>query len=242
MPELELVVPCYNESLSLGDLVRQVVEAASQHKMTPESFQLVLVDNGSTDNTQEVITQLKNSHLAPWFRCVQVVDNQGVGFGVMSGLNATTAPYTGWIHADLQNDPKDVFRALNILKACDIPEKTLVKGVRVGRNIFQYLQSRIFDATAFFLLGTRIKELGAMPKIFHRQLLTALNSPPKHSAFDLYVLYKAQMSGYTIRSLEVTLLPRKYGDSHWAKGLLSRYKALIFMGAYMLEIRKNISQ
>ena len=106
MLEFELVVPAYNEEKSLPALVETVTMAAQRNGYTPDSFQFVVVENGSTDNSYAVLEKLKGSMLGSWFRVERVVSNQGYGHGLWSGLQSTRAMFVGWSHADMQCDPE----------------------------------------------------------------------------------------------------------------------------------------
>ncbi len=238
MKKFELILPAYNESQGLPALVAQVVESALDAKFTPETFRLVLVNNGSTDSTPAVLQSLQSGHYASWLKCVDVYPNEGYGNGIFRGLQSTEAPVIAWSHADLQCAPQDAFRAYQFLT--QYPEKKiLVKGVRSGRKLRDILVSRIFELFARLLLGQRFHEINAQPKVFPRALFTELTDPPKTFAFDLYVLYRAKLAGYTIENIPVKFPPRIHGASKWAAHFFSRYKTIFGILAYMNTLRKN---
>ena len=101
MLEFQLVLPCYNESKSLEFLLRRAVTAAKEAGFDSNRFQLVLVENGSRDNSQEILAQLEKSELGSWMSKVIVTKNLGYGYGVLQGLKSTTAPVVGWSHAEI---------------------------------------------------------------------------------------------------------------------------------------------
>ncbi len=233
--ELELVLPCYNESKSIRTLVERASKAASEAGMGPNDFQLVLVENGSKDNSSTVMGELKTGPLGVWFRKVPVSPNEGYGNGIWKGLQTTTAQYVAWSHADQQCDPKDVFEALKVLKA-NGGSKLLVKGVRQGRGFKDNFVSRVFESMAYLFLGLRMYEMNAQPKVFSRALLSKLTNPPKTFAFDLYVLYHAAKAGYRILTIPVLFPPRFSGVSNWAASWTSRYKTILGMIGYMRQL------
>lgn len=67
-------------------------------------------------------------------RTVKVEINQGYGFGILSGLKETNSEYIGWTHADMQTDPYDTIRALEIIERKGNPENIYLKGKRKGRS------------------------------------------------------------------------------------------------------------
>ena len=238
MREFELVLPCYNEAKSLQFLLERAVSAAQEAGYSPEQFQLILVENGSKDNSKEVLSQLEQGKLAPWFRKVLVPQNLGYGFGVFQGLKNTQAKFIGWSHADQQCDPKDAFTALERLKKSGL-SKVLVKGVRSGRNWKDKWVTHVFETLAFFILGVKVKELNAQPKIFPRELLEEMVAPPKTFAFDLYVLYCAAKQKYKFETIPVLFPPRVHGVSNWASNFLSRYQTIWGMVKYMFHLSRT---
>ncbi len=238
MLEFELVLPCYNEEKSLETILKRAVEAAKESGYTPETFQLALVENGSKDNSSAVMDQLKASPLGVWFRKVPVNPNLGYGWGVWTGLQSTTAKYVSWSHADQQCDPKDAFRALDIIKKSG-NDKLLVKGRRTGRDWKDKFVSRTFETLAWFILGIYVYDTNAQPKVFSRNLLSHLKNPPLNFAFDLYVLFNAKKAGYQFETISVLFPPRIHGMSNWASNFAGRYKTFLNMIAYMFRLSRD---
>lgn len=236
--EFEIIIPAYNEAKNLKLLIERASLAAQENQYTAEQFNLLLVNNGSFDDSKLILSELKQSDLGAWFRIVTVEVNQGYGYGLWQGLQASTAEYVGWSHADLQCDPNDAFRALQMIKSC--PDKRLiVKGVRIGRDWKDKIISRVFEALAWLILGVRVFEMNAQPKVFHRDFLKEIINPPKTFAFDLYALYCGQKAGYKTRAIQVQFPPRIHGVSNWASGFISRYKTIWGIIKYMFELRKK---
>lgn len=236
--EFELVLPAYNEEKSLPNLLQRAVQAAESHGTTPGRFQLVVVNNGSTDDSAAVLAWLKTSDLGSWFRTVNVPANTGYGAGVLAGLQATAAPVIGWSHADLQCDPGDAFRALALLRERG-EKKVFVKGRRYGRRLRDRIVTAIFGLFARVLLNLRVAEINAQPKVFHRDLLPSLAGAPRDFAFDLYALYRARRSGLAIDTVDVHFPPRIHGASRWAATFLSRYKTIGRMILFMWRLRRT---
>lgn len=235
--QFELVLPCYNESKSLINIVSRVVRSAEQFGLNPQNFRLTLVQNGSTDDSLEIMERLKCSDYGPWFQVVDVPTNQGYGHGIWSGLICTTAPIIGWSHADQQCDPLDAFKAFSmILGANKQSALVLVKGTRSGRNLRDVFVSRVFESIAQWILGFKVHEMNAQPKVFSRALLAHMTNPPKNFAFDLYALYTATKVGFEIRTIPVVFPPRIHGASKWAYNFLSRYRTIFGMIKYMFEL------
>ena len=237
MQEFELVVPAYNEAKNLSTLLDRAIDAAKNAGFDANKFKLVLVENGSTDESKQVLSELLSTERREWVRVVTVPVNQGYGFGLWAGLSSTTSPYVGWSHADLQCDTADAFIALTILKAAN-GTKHLVKGIREGRNWKDIFVSRVFETLAWLISGVHVKEMNAQPKIFPRELLTHLKNPPKTFALDLYLLYQAARQGYKPLTLTVLFPPRVHGMSKWAASFMGRYKTILGIIRYMITLAR----
>lgn len=235
MPEFELVLPCYNEAKTLGRLLQEVIRAAKEAHYDPSRFQLVLVQNGSTDNTAEEARRL-HQQFGEWFRIKDIKVNQGYGFGIWSGLQETTAPFVGWSHADLQCSPADAFRALAVLKA---EKKTIVRGRRRDRDIKDRFVSRVFEFLSRMILGMRCFEINAQPKVFSREFLKEIKNPPTHFGFDLYSLFRAKCAGYQEQFIDVSFPPRIHGTSKWAGTLWQRHRTILGMIGFMWRLRRT---
>ena len=93
------------------------------------NVEVVLVDNGSTDNSVGVLKDLGIPRNG--VRCVRVETNIGYGHGILSGLKEAKGEFIGWTHADLQADPFDFVRAVEIIEDEDWSDKLYIK--EIGR-------------------------------------------------------------------------------------------------------------
>lgn len=238
MRKFELVLPAYNESKNLEILIQRSVQAATEMGIGAEEFGLVIVQNGSKDNSEQVLTELKSGPLGKWFRHVSVSTNKGYGFGIMQGLKVTEAEIIGWSHADMQCDPKNALLAYRELSAQQ-EAKVLIKGTRTGRNWKDWLVSRVFELIASIIFGRAFHEINAQPKVFNRRLLSLMKEPPLTFAFDIYCLYAAKKDNYTIRTIPVTFPPRIHGFSNWSATFFRRYATILGMIRYMAQLAKR---
>lgn len=238
MLKFQLVVPAFNEASSLELLVRRVAASARAEGFSPEEFQLLIVENGSTDDSQKILKRLKLHEFGSWFDVLRLENNLGYGGGIWAGLQATTAPIIGWTHSDLQCEPRDAFTAFQKLRELE-SKKVIVKGVRFGRSRREILVSRVYELAARVLLGFRGYEINAQPKVFHREALQLVPNPPKNIAFDLYFLLFAARAGYSFHTIPVHFPARLYGKSSWSSSIVSRCKTIYGVLNYMYQLRKS---
>ncbi|MCG6154654.1 glycosyltransferase family 2 protein [Rubinisphaera sp. ICM_H10] len=198
-------------------------------------FELILVDNGSTDDTQQVMAEVLPSH--PFARCVQITDNKGYGDGVYTGLREARGEVLAWTHADLQTDPADVFRVFDVWLADADSKRLIVKGCRHGRRFMERFISRAMELVALVLLRQWIPEINAQPKLFHRSVMDLVTNPPVDFNFDVYLLYRAIRSGLRIRQIDVDFPPREYGESNWSSTWKSKIRTICGSIAFMFRLR-----
>src|SRR5690606_24056865 len=138
------VLPCFNEAEGLEGLVAHIALTAEERGYGPERFRVVLVDNGSTDDTPWLLRRLSHPPCGADFRTITLPQNRGYGGGLLAGLQSTTAPIVGYSHANLQCDPTDAFRALRLQQS----QGGLVKGERHERALSEVFVSRAFEFLA----------------------------------------------------------------------------------------------
>ncbi len=232
--KLSIVVPCYNEAANLPHLL-----AAYAAVITRDDIEVVLVNNGSTDTTADVLATLA-LHYSQFLRIVTVPVNQGYGFGILSGLRATTGQYIGWTHGDLQTPPADVVRGLDLIEASATPHNLYVKGTRVGRPLFDRFFTFGMSVFETFYLRCWLYDINAQPNIFPRSFFTAWENPPHDFSFDLYVLYTAKKANLQIKRFTVPFLARQHGHSSWNTGLKSKWKFIKRTIQFSLELKKRL--
>jgi glycosyltransferase involved in cell wall biosynthesis len=225
-----LVIPCYNESRGLPDLIsrcRFVVEAGHG--------EIILVNNGSTDNTQEVLEESVGA--SGNLRFVQVRTNRGYGHGILAGLAAAQSDVVGWTHADLQTDPADVLRALSVFANSN--NRRFVKGRRFGRPLSDRFFTAGMSLFESLLLGRPLNDINAQPTLFHRELMNGWGTPPEDFSLDLFAFVQARRAHFKVSRIPVIFAQRLYGDSSWNVDLKSKWRFIKRTLGYSMKLRSN---
>jgi glycosyltransferase involved in cell wall biosynthesis len=204
--------------------------------------EVILVDNGSSDATATVLKDLLGAAATPgsagsvvW---VQVEVNQGYGFGILSGLAHASGPIVGWTHADLQTDPADVIRGIDNFAPDGRP--TLVKGKRFARPVSDNVFTAGMSAFESLLLGTRLRDINAQPTLFSRELMDTWGEPPHDFSLDLFAMYRAKKSGFTITRFPVLFVSRKWGESSWNTNFGAKWKFIKRTLSYSFDLRRRL--
>lgn len=230
-PVFSVVIPCYNEEAGLSELIARCEFVAKQG-----NGEFILVNNGSSDNTEAVLKRLLDKN--EYVRYVTVPVNQGYGFGITEGLNATKATIIGWTHADLQTDPADVLRAIPIF--LNSKSDLFVKGRRYGRPFADRVFTAGMSVFETLLLGNKLSDINAQPTLFNSQLMETWGNPPSDFSLDLFAFAKAKKAKFRIIRFPVIFAERKYGASSWNVDFRAKWKFIKRTLAYSFSLRRKI--
>jgi glycosyltransferase involved in cell wall biosynthesis len=238
---LSLVIPCYNEAKSLPQLV-----ARAGRVVASGDVQVVLVDNGSTDDSPAVMADLLASRTG--VRSVRVDVNQGYGHGILTGLRAAAADgpqVLGWTHADLQTDPLDALRGLALFEDLQSrqggdPERLFVKGRRYGRPLGDTAFTVGMSAFETALLRRPLWDINAQPTLFPASFFAGWVDPPTDFSLDLYGYHRAVDSGMQVARFAVSFGARQHGVSSWNVDWRSKAKFIRRTTTYSLALRRSI--
>ncbi len=228
--KFSLVIPCYNEAANLPLLLDRCAT------LTGPDVEVILVDNGSTDNSPAVLRELLPRYRG--CRSVRVEVNQGYGFGILAGLRAAEGQILGWTHADMQTDPHDALRGLAFFET-NGPD-CFVKGRRRGRpfaDVFFTLGMSVFETV---LLRTRLWDINAQPTMFSKEFFAALADPPHDFSLDLYVYFQARRHGLPVFRFPVRFGERAHGHSHWNVNWAAKRKFIRRTFDFSLQLRKRL--
>ncbi len=207
--KLSLIIPCYNEAANLELLIPRCAVVAGDGSEN----EVVLVDNGSSDTTAELLADLLPGH--PGCRTIRVDENKGYGFGILEGLRAARGEILAWCHADMQTDPADVLEGLALFERAAYPGSLFVKGLRRGRPVADQAFTIGMAAFESLLLWEPLWDINAQPTMFPRHFFDAWYRPPHDFSLDLYAYYQARKVGLEVRRIPVRFGARAHGVSHW---------------------------
>ena len=166
-PDVSIVVPIYNEVDNLPELVRRI--GAAMHGQ-PFSFELLAVDDGSTDGSRAKLRELAAA--TPWLRSVMLARNYGQSSALQAGFDRVRGRYVVTLDADLQNEPGDIPLLLQRLETD--PEVDMVSGWRKDRQdaeLSRKLPSRIANKLISNATGVHLHDYGCALKAYRRPII-----------------------------------------------------------------------
>lgn len=228
--KFSLVIPCYNEAENLPLLLKRCAPLAAQ-----EGCEVILVDNGSSDSTPDVLARLLPDH--PGCRSLRVEINQGYGFGILSGLRAADGKLLGWTHADMQTDPLDTVRGLEIFGRSGVD--IFVKGRRHGRPIPDVVFTVAMSIFETLYLGKRLWDINAQPTMFSRGFFETWQDPPHDFSLDLFAYYCAVRADLPVHRFPVLFAERAHGVSSWNVNWAEKRKFIKRTISYSQNLRQR---
>jgi len=214
-PQLSVIVPVYNEAPTVAELLERVLAV-------PIAKQVIVVDDGSTDGSQDIVRRLVEQHPELEFVCHDA--NRGKGAAVHTGIARARGRYTVIQDADLEYDPADFEK---LLAAADSQGLRVVYGSRIlgGREMSYgryYWGGRLVSLAASVLYGQRITDEATCYKLFDTELLQSL--PLRDEGFGFCAEATAMVCRLGERILEVPIRyhPRSMEEGkkiRWTDGL-----------------------
>ena len=206
--KLSLIVPLYNEGENIRDVILGLKTTLDSN--IGEKYEIVAVDNGSTDNTSEILRSLSAS--VPQLQVVYIFPNKGYGGGILAGLSRASGEILGWIDGDSQSEPISVVKIYRKL----IEERLdFCRGVRILRQdgFFRKIQSAVYNGLFRIIFCTSCRDINAKPKIFKREFYEKANFSSHDWFIDAEVIIKAKTLGVKTGELKVHTLQRQHGVS-----------------------------
>ncbi|MEN5080981.1 glycosyltransferase family 2 protein [Bosea sp. TWI1241] len=206
-PRFSIVVPVRNEEGNIAPLVQDIEAACA----AAGPFELVYVDDGSSDGTPAALRALQATR--PWLRVVTHAQSCGQSAAVRSGVRAASGPIVVTLDGDGQNDPAFIPAMLTQIESAG-PGAGLVQGQRVGRKDtgFKRFQSRIANRVRRAVLKDDTRDTGCGLKCFRREAYLAL---PYFDALHRFMPALVVREGYEVLHHDVRDRPRLTGVSNY---------------------------
>ena len=200
MTELSIVVPVLDEQDSLAELIRQIREHAA-------GAEVLLVDDGSTDRSWEVITRLAAEDAL--VRGVRLRRNFGKAAAVTAGLRRAAGEAILLMDADLQDDPAEIPAFLDGLREADVVNGWKARRLDPWHKVYP---SKVFNALVSGLTGLRLHDHNCGLKAMRREVAAELDLYGERHRF---IPVLAHARGFRVSERAVNHRPREHGHSKY---------------------------
>jgi glycosyltransferase involved in cell wall biosynthesis len=229
MPTLSIIIPVYNESLLLEQIVERVILA-----QLPDGFdhEIIIIDDASTDSTHEIINQLYNKY-NNIIRTFRQPKNKGKGAAIRLAINFVKGDYVIFQDADLEYDPNDYS---DLLQPLLLDKADVVYGSRFIKSNSKYVKfahhkfaNRILTFITNLVSGLKLTDVETCYKLFSKDIIKSI---PLHSnRFEIEPEITLRIAKMKLRICEVPIsfIGRKYVNGKkitWLDGISSLWVIL----------------
>ena len=224
-PQLSVVIPVYNEVESLPHLLEAIAQTL---RTTSLAYEIIAVDDGSTDGTTTLLKQLAQTRTD--LRAVLLRRNYGQTAAMSAGFHHAHAPIIVTLDGDLQNDPQDIPRLLAKLDE----GYDLVSGWRKNRQdaaLTRLLPSKLANGLISKVTGVALHDYGCSLKVYRAELVADMNL---YGELHRFLPALAFIEGAKIAEIPVNHHARQFGTSKY--GLSRTFRVLMdLMTIYFMK-------
>jgi glycosyltransferase involved in cell wall biosynthesis len=209
LPSLSVFFPCHNE---VGNVERVVGQALEVLPQVADRFEIIVVNDGSTDGTRELAEELCARH--PEVRAVHHEANRGYGGALKSGFAAAQCEYVFFTDGDGQFDLAEIPLLMALLARSDI-----AVGWRIKRAdpFIRLLNAKAYMTMIRLLFGLKVRDIDCAFKLLPRRLLDVVSLKSDGALISAELLVRARKAGFSIAQTGVHHYPRLAGEQSGAK-------------------------
>ena len=212
--KVSIVIPIFNEEENIDRLIKELGDFVADN--TKYQFEVILVNDGSNDNTEAKITKYKND----WLKTISFTKNFGQTASLSAGFEAATGDIVVAMDGDLQNDPKEITKLLGkIEEGYDV-----VSGWRKNRNdpFLRVLMSNIANKVISVVSGVKLNDFGCTLKAYKKEYLKDIKL---YGEMHRFIPIYAYWQGAKIAEVVVNHRQRVHGKSKY--GMMRIFKVLL---------------
>jgi glycosyltransferase involved in cell wall biosynthesis len=213
LAHLSYFFPAHNEEANVRGLVDEALETLPA---IAETFEIVIVDDGSRDATGAIADELAAAHPGV-VRAVHHPTNLGYGSALLSGFRAARHEFVAFTDGDRQFRVADLARLAERLAEPDQPDAIVGYRIKRADPLVRTLYARAYRVANFIWFGLRIRDVDCACKLFRREALAGIAIESGGAFFSAELLIKLRAGGRTLVEVGVPHHPRTAGSPTGAK-------------------------
>jgi glycosyltransferase involved in cell wall biosynthesis len=228
---LSIVIPVYNEEENIVPLVEAISSALKNL-----TYEIIMVDDGSTDRTIAKINEVAKSGNAPTIRLLEFSRNYGQTSAMAAGIEVAQGTYIATLDGDLQNDPSDIPMMIEKLEKDDLD---IVAGRRANRQdgmVLRKIPSRLANMLIRNITGIHIRDYGCTLKVFRHAYAKRLDL---YGELHRFIPILGNIHGAKIDEVDVKHHARKFGTSKYGIGRTFRVVSDLLLMYFLLKYRQK---
>lgn len=229
LKSLSVMFPCYNDSMTITELLEKADRAAKQ---VSDKHELIVVNDGSTDNSARILADLQKKY--PYLTVVTHAKNMGYGATIWHGLKTAQYDYVFYTDGDAQYDPSELVKLAEKVG----PKTMLVNGYKMYRNdsFYRILIGKMYNLFVKVVFNIKLRDVDCDFRLFKKEALDSIVVTEHGGTMCLEMVKRMEKLGEEILEVPVHHYNRKYGKSQFfkIKNLLKVFidvpKLLIMLG------------
>jgi len=216
--KLSIIIPVYNEKNTIKEILRQV----RQVDLEPLDKEIIVVDDGSTDGTTDILKYEADSSL----KYIRHQQNQGKGAAIRTGLAEASGDLVIIQDADLEYDPNDYKKLINpILKGkAKVVYGSRFTGERRNMLFWHYVGNRLLSLATNILYNTTLSDMETGYKLFAKEALNGIKIKAKRFEFEPEITAKILKKGIRIYEVPISYTGREFSEGKkisWKDGFIA---------------------
>jgi glycosyltransferase involved in cell wall biosynthesis len=205
---LTVFFPAYNDSGTIASLVVAAVQTAG--RLTPD-FEVLVIDDGSTDSTAEIIDEM--ARIYPQVRAIHHERNRGYGGALRTGFASAAKDWIFYTDGDAQYDPREMTRLWEKMSE----SVDLVNGYKISRSdpLHRIVIGRVYHHTVKWLFGLRVRDVDCDFRLLRRSIFDRVTLEKSSGVICLEMMKKITDAGFSIVEVPVHHYHRAYGKSQF---------------------------
>lgn len=204
--DISVIIPIFNEQENLSELCEEIIFSL---KETKYSCEVIFIDDGSTDNSKNIILSYINSEY-PFFKLIELNRNFGQNNAIFAGFRYCSGDLIFTMDGDRQVEFSYFWDLLPHLDK----DTDIVCGIRKGKRAsgFRKICSQLFNSAVNRFLKTELSDFGSMFRIHKRHVVKSLIECRE---YFLYTSILSSWLGFSVKEIEVDVIERKKGYSKY---------------------------
>jgi len=209
LTSLSVFFPAYNDALSIASLVDKTYEIL---RARAADFEVIVVNDGSFDNTADVLAELRRRYGAS-FRIVTHAENLGYGAALRSGFGAARKDFVFYTDGDGQYDVGELPKLLDRMES----GVGLVNGYKLERSDpwRRIVIGNIYNRFARWIFRIRLRDIDCDFRLIRRELLDQMRLTSTSGTICVELVRKLELSDYRVAEVGVHHYPRLHGSSQF---------------------------
>lgn len=242
-PSITALFPAYNDGGTIGSLIVTTLHTLAQ---VSDDYEVIVVENGSTDYTVEVLEDLARTHE----RLRVMTHRQALGYGgaLRTGFAAATKDWIFYTDGDAQYDPRELTLLVDKLS----PGVDVVNGYKISRSdpLHRVVIGRVYHHLMRLAFGFRLRDVDCDFRLMRRTALEVIDLESPDGTFPLELVKKLQDAGFRFAEVPVHHFHRTYGQSQFFNfrrlrrippQLIKLWWTLVVRRTHMPQIRARLA-